>query len=202
MEARIGRLELEMDGVLVRRFDAFDSGRERRAPDEARRRHLRLDRIDDIVGSELDAVAPEDPLTQLHGHLGEVVVVLPGPFGKLVVEGPVETGIGVDEPERIEHQLVQAVRPAATGTRNPDIEPRRIGRRLFRVVDDDGFVAREISDGRRGRFVLGECGAAEPDGRNQDRRQKRLPVSHRYPPCAGARWRLLRRCSEHLRKSS
>ena len=77
MEARVRGIELEMDGVFVGRGDLGDLGAERAIIGRAGRRLLLFDREHHVVGGELDAVAPEDALLELDGHLGEVGIILP-----------------------------------------------------------------------------------------------------------------------------
>ena len=66
-----------MDGVFVGRGDLGDLGAERAIIGRAGRRLLLFDREHHVVGGELDAVAPEDALLELDGHLGEVGIILP-----------------------------------------------------------------------------------------------------------------------------
>ena len=96
-----------------------------------------------VVGGELDAVAPVDAGPQLHGHLGEVVVVDRRLGGERIVPDAVEAVVGVDVPEGVHRELVQAGRLAA-GVDRPDVEPAGVLDRPFRVLDDQGFVARHV----------------------------------------------------------
>ena len=77
-------------------------------PGHPGRVHLGLDGEDDVVGGELLAVAPVDVVAQVHRHLGEIGVVLRWAGRERVVGHAVDSGIGVDEPQRVHHQLMQA----------------------------------------------------------------------------------------------
>src|SRR5690606_14247729 len=108
MEAGVGLLPLEMHRMRVGRRDALDIEPEQRAPAHAGILDLRHDGVDDIVGRERDAVAPVDVRLQLHRHLGEIAVVDRLLGGERVLPWPVEAPFGVDVPEGIERELVQA----------------------------------------------------------------------------------------------
>ena len=167
VEAGVGGLEHEVHGVVVRCVDALDGRRERRAPHHARRRDLGIYGVLDVGGGKVDAVAPFDALLEVHRHFGEVFVVLPRTGGQLVVERPLEARVRIDEPQGVHHQLLQARRPASAVAGGPDVEVRRARGRILRVVDDQRFVARQISDWRRG-SILREHRRHHTNGRNQD----------------------------------
>ena len=146
MEPRVGGLEREVDGLVVHRLDAFRPG-SRTAP-------LQVipgvsiwvcDGEDDVVGGELLTVAPVDVVAQVHRHLGEVVVVFGWAGRQRVVSHAVDSGVGVDEPERVHHQLMQAGRPSATAI-DPDVEPAGIVDGALGVLKYQRLLARQVGD--------------------------------------------------------
>ena len=143
METRVRLLELEHHGIGIGRRDAVDIEREHGAPAHRRVLDLRLDRIDHVVGRELHAVAPENALAQLHGHLREVGVVDRLVAGQRVVPDTIQTLFRIDVPEGVHRNLVQAGGLAAAAD-GPDIEPTSILDRAFGVLQDQGFVARQV----------------------------------------------------------
>ena len=145
MEARVGLLELEDDGLRIGRRDVGDIHLHRRAPAQAVGLQVRLDGVDDVVGSELHAVAPEDALAQLHRHLGEVGIVDRLFRGQRIVPDAVDALLRVDVPEGVHRQLMQAGRLAA-GIDRPDVEPAGVLDRAFRILDDQRFLARKVRD--------------------------------------------------------
>jgi hypothetical protein len=137
------------------------------APAQAIGLHVRLDGVDHVVGAELDAIAPENALAQLHRHLGEVGVVDRLLRGERIVPHAVDALLRVDIPEGIHPDLLQAVRLAA-GIDRPDVEPAGILDGPFRVLDDQRFLARQVGD-RPLRVRIAEredsqqhCGGAMP----------------------------------------
>ncbi len=122
MEARVRLLQLEHHGVPVGRGHAVDAAVERSAPCHRGVRHLRLDGVDEVVRGELDAVAPVDALTQLHRHLGEIVVVDRRLGSERVLPDAVYAGVGIDVPERVQRQLLET-RGRAAVVRHPSVEP-------------------------------------------------------------------------------
>ena len=75
-----------------------------------------------IIRRKLDAVAPVDALAKFYGHLGEVVIVdgLLGCQG--IIPYAVDSRIGVDVPQRIQGQLLEAAYPEGTVTAPPAVE--------------------------------------------------------------------------------
>ena len=145
VEARVGLLELEDDGLRIGRRDIGDVHLHRRAPAQAVGLHVRLDGVDDVIGGELDAVAPEDALAQLHRHLGEVGVVDRLFRGERIVPHAVDALLRIDVPEGVHRQLMQPGRLAA-GIDRPDVEPAGVLDRAFRILDDQRFLARKTGD--------------------------------------------------------
>ena len=66
----------------------------------------RFDRVDNVIGSELDAVAPIDAFAKLHRHFREVGVVLRLVRSERVVPYAVQAGVGVNVPERVHAELL------------------------------------------------------------------------------------------------
>ena len=104
---------------------------------------LRRHRRDDVIRGELDTVAPEDALAQLHRHLGEIGIVLRLVGGQRVVPDTVETAFGIYVPERIESDLLQPVR-LRSGVDGPDVEPSGVLDSPFRVFEDQQFLPGNI----------------------------------------------------------
>ena len=130
--------------MVVGSVDALDLGREGATPVHPRRVHLGLDGEDHVFRGELLAVTPVDAVTQRHRHLAEIGVVLGGAGRQRVLDHhPVDAGIGVDVPERVHHQLMQAGRRSATAI-DPDVEPARIGDRSLWVVQDQRLLTRQV----------------------------------------------------------
>ena len=165
MEARVGFLQLEADGVGVRSLDRLHIEAEGGAPAHVLVLDLRRDRVDDICCRELDAVAPVDAAPELDGHLREVAVV-GRLFGRQrVLPHAIEPAIGIDVPERIECRLLQPVRLAARIDR-PNVEPAGVLDGAFGVLEDQRFVARQVGKKPLSRRVAKRHG--QPNGAEQD----------------------------------
>ena len=143
MEARVRLLELEDHRVGVGRLHRGDVVGQHGAESHARVLDLRVDRPDHVGCGELDAVAPVDALPELHGHLGEVGVVGRLVGGERVVPHALDPALRIDVPERIERGLLKPVGLAAS-IDGPDVEPARVLDRPFRILQDQGLVARNI----------------------------------------------------------
>ncbi len=144
VEARIGFLQMEDDRLRIGILDAGDVNGERGAPGHARMVDLRLDRIDHIVTGEFDAIAPVDALAQLHGHLREIGIIGRRLHRQRILPG-IRTTFGIDEPQRIGRQLLQAVEIGrTTAARCPDVEPVCI--LLRRALNDQRFIARNAGN--------------------------------------------------------
>ena len=152
----LGFLSLKTTVLRIGRRDVGDVDLHRRAPAQAVGLHVRLDGVDHVVGGELDAVAPEDALAQLHRHLGEVGVVDRLVRGQRIVPHAVDALLRVDVPEGVHRQLVQAGRLAA-GIDRPDVEPAGVLDRAFGVLDDQRLLARKIGDRALGLDVDGHA---------------------------------------------
>ena len=169
VEAGVRALQVKDDGVRVRRLDALDIELIGAAAAEAVGLHVRLGREQDVVGREFDPITPVDAGAQLHRHLGEVVIVDGRLGGERVVPHAVEPVVGVDVPERVHRQLVEAGRLVAVAGRGPDVEPVGIGDGAVRVLEDQVLVARDL---------LRDSGAARPqsthlNGDRPDHRDRR-----------------------------
>ena len=147
MEPRVGVLEHEMDGQVVRGVNARDLGREGATPGHCRIRHLSFDGVDDVVRVELLAVTPVDAVTKIYCHLAEIGVVLGRACRQRVLNHTVDAGIGVDVPERVHHQLMETRRPSSTNTTHPDVEPGGIAQKRFGILKDQRLLTRQILTG-------------------------------------------------------
>jgi hypothetical protein len=100
-------------------------------------------RRDDVIGSELDTVAPEDAPAELRRHLGEIGIVLRLVGGQRVVPDTVETAFGINIPKRIEGDLLQSIR-LRSGIDGPDVEPPRVLDGPFRVFQYQQFLPGDV----------------------------------------------------------
>ena len=183
VEARVGLLQLEDDGAVVGRRHVGDVDLHRRAPAQAVGLHVRLDGVEHVGRAELDAVAPEDALAQLHRHLGEVGVVDRLLRGERVVPHAIDALLRVDVPEGVHAELVQAGRLAA-GIDRPDVEPAGVLDRPLGVLDDQRFLARQVGD----RVLrLGLAGQASEADQHRDA----TPRPHVSPRSEPSVWAVL-----------
>lgn len=118
----------------------------------ARVLHLSLNGVHHVIGGEFDAIAPKDPVAQLHRHLREVGIVGRFIASQGIVPYAIDAGIGVDVPQRIHAKLLQPV-GIATVVHHPNVEPCRIGDPTLRIFGDQNFVSRYTSK----KICLCEC---------------------------------------------
>ncbi len=191
VEARVRLLELEDDGRGIGCRDAGHIDLEGRAPDHARMVDLGLHGVDDVVGGELDPVAPMDAGAQLHRHLAEVVVVGRLVRSQRVVPDTVDAVVRVDVPQGIHGELLVAGR-AAAGIDGPHVEPAGVLDRPFRVLDDQGLVARKIGDDflRVGRDPDRQRASRRGSGRHEP-----APIHRSQKLCLKSHFCLPDRCS-------
>jgi hypothetical protein len=84
-----------------------------------------LDRVEHVGGGELDAVAPIDAASQLHGHFGEIGIVDGLLGGERILPDAIDAFLGIDVPEGVHPQLVEAGRLAA-GVDRSYVEPASV----------------------------------------------------------------------------
>ena len=145
MKSRVRRLKNKMDGLIIHRLDAFDLRREGTTPDHSLRIHLGFDSEDNVISGELLAIAPVDVVAQVHRHLAEIFVVFGRPGRQRVVGHAVDALVGVDEPQRVHHQLMQSGRQSATGI-DPDVEPAGIIDGPLGILQNQCLLAWQVLD--------------------------------------------------------
>src|SRR5581483_11794975 len=84
--------------------------------------HLDIDRIEQVIPSKLDAVAPHETLTKFYRHLGEIGIVDRLLGRQSIIPYTLDTCIRVDVPERIQGQLLETGYPAAAIAAAPAVE--------------------------------------------------------------------------------
>ncbi len=137
---------------------------------------------DDVVGGELLAVAPVDVVAQVHRHLGEIGVVLRRAGRQRVLGHAVDSGIGVDEPERVHHQLMQAGRQSATDI-DPDVEPAGIARGAPRGSGESAFAHAanpQSARPRSARSAVFPCDSSASPKRHSVRRRPHRRRAHHH----------------------
>ena len=179
VEARVGLLELEHHRVGIGCIDRCDIAGENGAKPHPRVLDLGHHGRYDVISGELDAVAPEDAVAQLRGHLGEVGIVLRLVGGQRVTPHAIETAFRIDVPERIERSLLQSVGLRA-GIDRPDIEPAGVLDGPFRIFKNQQFFSGNVL-----RDALGLARIRRQQQlRHQDRhgQQQRTNAAHRFLP--------------------
>ena len=174
VEAGVGFLELEHHGVAIGRSDIGDVDLHGRAPAQAVGPHMGLDRVEHVGGGELDAVAPIDAAAQLHGHLGEIGIVDGLLGGERILPDAIDAFLGIDVPEGVHPQLVEAGRLAA-GVDRPYVEPASVLDGSLGILGDQRLVAREVVDGALGvELAAGQAG--------DDKQHEQSLDAHSFPP--------------------
>ncbi len=171
VEARVRLLEVEDHGVVVRLLHAVDIRLELAGVRHARGVYLALDRVDQVVGRELHAVAPVDALAELHRHLGEVLVVDRLLRRERVFPDAVDARVRVDPPESVEGKLLQAGR-RALDARPPAVEIVGRNDAAGRVLEDQRLCPRnswrDVGLGDLGCLLLGPSRREERSGAGRE----------------------------------
>ena len=101
VKARVGLIQREDDGIRIGRGDGVDVQLHLGREHQARVVLQRVDGEGDVVGGELQPIAPHDPASQRHGH-GQVVGAVRGAISRQRVD-PL-AGVLIDIPQVVHHQ--------------------------------------------------------------------------------------------------